>query len=115
MTSACSCVANLSVNEAERRTRLHVEYRALYDEVLEILFRIDPVSVHQQDDTEKYVPEVVTILPRLRDATCIEDMQQIIHEELRRWYGSRVTPPSPGPLQQAATNIWFTWHCFVSR
>src|SRR5258708_30025688 len=50
------------------RKRFQAQYRALYDEVLEILFQIDPIGVHGQDNTEKFVPEATTILARLREA-----------------------------------------------
>jgi hypothetical protein len=107
------------VNETERRKaehkQLQVAYRALYDDVLEILFSVDPIGVHQQHETEKYVPEVVTILPRLRDAKSIVEVKQILHEELRRWYGSRVAITSPEHLHQAATDVWFAWQCFLGR
>jgi hypothetical protein len=66
-------------------------------------------------DTERFVPEVVTILPRLRDAESIVDLQQIVHEELRRWYGSRLALPSAEHLHQAATDIWLAWQRFLKR
>jgi hypothetical protein len=82
-----------SVNDSEQRRaareRFKAQYRALYDEVLEILFRINPIGVHRTDGTEKFVPEVASILPRLRDARVADDVEQIVVEELRRWYGRR--------------------------
>ena len=95
------------------RKRLQVEYRALYDQVLEILFREDPGRVHPREDDEKYVPEVVTILPRLRDAASVSDVRQIVQEELRRWYGSRISNPDREHLEQAAQDIWSAWHRFL--
>src|SRR5713101_5791874 len=61
-----------NVNEAVQqrraaRKRFQAHYRALYDELLEILFQLDPIGVHRTN-TEKFVPELATILPRLRDA-----------------------------------------------
>src|SRR5690348_6409638 len=84
-----------SVNEATRtgeneqrraaRKRYRAMYRALYDQLLEILFQLDPIGVHQ-DSAEKFVPEATTILTRLREARIAEDVEQIVLEELRRWY-----------------------------
>ena len=60
------------MNETEQRRaarkRFQAQYRALYDEVLEILSQIDPLTVHQQDIADKLVPETASILARLRDA-----------------------------------------------
>jgi hypothetical protein len=84
-----------NVNEAQQRQaarqRFQSQYRALYDDVLEILFQLDPIGVHATK-TEKFVPELATILPRLRDARYPEDVEQIIQEELRRSYGHRGRP-----------------------
>ena len=69
------------MNEAEprrvARKRFQAQYRALYDEVLEILLQIDPLGVHQQDNTDELVPETASILARLRDARLAEDVEQI--------------------------------------
>ena len=68
-----------NVNEAEQqraaRKRFQAHYRALYDELLEILFQLDPIGVHGSN-AEKFVPEVATILPRLRDARSPEDVDR---------------------------------------
>ena len=76
-----------NVSEAEQRRaarkRFQAQYRALYDELLEILFQLDPIGVHRTS-AEKFVPELATILPRLRDARSPEDVEQIIQQELRR-------------------------------
>jgi hypothetical protein len=107
------------MSEADRskadRKRLQGEYRALYDALLEVLFREDPGRVHSQEHSEKYVPEVVTVLPRLRDATSVGEVQQIVHEELRRWYGSRIPNTDCERLHQAADEIWFAWHRFLDH
>ena len=49
------------------RTRYQAQYRVLYDQLLEILFQLDPIGVHQ-DNAEKFVPEATTILARVREA-----------------------------------------------
>ena len=71
------------------RKRFQVTYRALYDEVLKILFDFDPIGVHRQNTLEKFVPETASILPRLQDARSPDGVEQIIQEELRRWSGQR--------------------------
>jgi hypothetical protein len=106
-----------NVNEAEprraARKRFQVHYRALYDELLEILFELDPIGVHA-NHTEKFVPELATILPRLRDARSPEDVEQIIQEELRRWYGRRrLANQDPERLTDATIAICTAWNRFL--
>jgi len=107
-----------NVNEAEQRPaarkRFRAHYRALYDELLEILFRLDPIGVHGQDNTEKFVPEATSILARLRDARTPEDVEQIIHQELRRWYSRRrLANQDPERLTDATIAICRAWNRFL--
>ncbi len=106
------------MNEIEQRRavrkRFQAQYRALYDEVLEILFQIDPLGVYQHDNTDKFVPEAISILARLRDARSPEDVEQIIQEELRRWYGRRrMAHLDPGRLADATIGICTAWNRFL--
>jgi hypothetical protein len=106
-----------NVNAAEQpqaaRKRYQAQYRALYDEVLEILFQLDPIGVHATR-TEKFVPELATLLPRLRDARCPEDVEQLIQEELRRWYGRRrLANQDPERLTDATIAICLAWNRFL--
>ncbi len=107
-----------NVNEAElqrraARKRFQAQYRALYDELLEILFQLDPIGVHRTN-TEKFVPELATILPRLRDARSPEDVEQIIQQELRRWYGRRrLANQDPERLTDATIAICTAWNRFL--
>lgn len=106
-----------NANEAEQpqaaRQGYQALYRALYDEVLEILFQLDPIGVHATQ-TEKFVPELATILPRLRDARYPEDVEQIIQEELRRWYGRRrLAKQDPERLTDATIAICLAWNRFL--
>jgi hypothetical protein len=106
----------MSENEERRaaRKRFQAEYRAVYNEVLEILFQIDPIGVHGQDNTEKFVPEATSILARLRDARFAEDVEQIVQEELRRWYGRRRTVhQDPRRLARATIAICSAWNRFL--
>ena len=106
------------MNEAEprrvARKRFQAQYRALYEEVLEILLQIDPLGVHQQDNTDELVPETASILARLRDARLAEDVEQIIQEELRRWYGRRrMAHLDPERLADATIGICTAWNRFL--
>jgi len=106
-----------SINEDEQRRatrkRYQAQCRALYDQLLEILFQLDPIGVHQ-DDAEKLVPELATVLPRLRDARIADDVEQIILEELRRWYGRRrLASLDPERLTDATIAICSAWNHFL--
>src|SRR5437667_12911392 len=102
-------------NEPHRaaRKRYQAQYRALYDELLEILFQLDPIGVHQ-DRAEKFVPELATILPRLRCARTADDVEQVVLEELRRWYGRRrLANLDPDRLTDATIAICSAWNHFL--
>ena len=95
------------------RRRFQAQYRALYDEVLEILFQTDPIGIHR-DNTKKFVPEAISILARLRDARVAEDVEQIVQQELRRWYGSRrLARQDPEQLARATIAICTAWNHFL--
>jgi hypothetical protein len=103
-------------NDAEQRRarkRFQAQYRALYDEVLGILFRLDPIGVHVSN-SEKFIPELATILPRLRDARSPEDVERIIQQELLRWYGRRrLANLDPERLTDATIAICSAWNHFL--
>ena len=88
-------------NRAERR-RLRQRYRRLYDGVLGILARHDLMNIALLPD--EYEPETDTILPRLKEAASVADLQRIVHEEFVRWFAGEA-----GPIEQyepIARDIW---------
>jgi hypothetical protein len=108
-------VTNTDANEQRRaaRQRYQAQYRALYDQLVEILFQLDPIGVHQ-DNAEKFVPEAISILTRLRDARIADDVEQIVLEELRRWYGRRrLANQDPERLADATIAICSAWNHFL--
>ena len=107
------------VNDHEQRRRARerfkTHYRALYDEVLEILVHTDPLGVHGGDSADRLVPEVASILPRLRDARLADDVEQIVTEELRRWYGRRrLRQLDHERLTHATIAICSAWNHFLA-
>jgi hypothetical protein len=106
-----------NANEAEQRRaarkRYRTQYRALHDELVDILFQVDPILVHG-GDTEKFVPEATTIMARLREARLADDVEQIIQQELRRWYGRhRLARQDPERLTDATIAICRAWNRFL--
>ena len=104
---------------AERRAprkRFQALYRALYDEVVDILFDVDPIGVHVDHNPEKFVPEATSILARLRDARSAEDVECIVQQELRRWYGRRqLANQDPRRLARATIAICSAWNRFLDE
>jgi hypothetical protein len=106
-----------NANEAEQRRaarkRFRAQYRALYDDLVEILFQLDPIGVHY-DKAEKFVPEATTIMARLREARLPDDVEQMIQQELRRWYGRRrLAHQDPERLTDATIAICRAWNHFL--
>ncbi|HEV8637900.1 MAG TPA: hypothetical protein VG370_27085 [Chloroflexota bacterium] len=97
------------------RQHFQARYRTLYGEVLEVLFQVDPLGVHGPDNPEKLVPEAASVLARLRDARSAEDVEQIVQEELRRWYGRRrLVHQDPDRLTRATIAICSAWNRFLA-
>ena len=94
------------------RKRYRAHYPALYDE-LDILFQLDPIGVHRSD-AEKFVPEATTIMARLREARLADDVEQIIQQELRRWYGRRrLANQDPERVTDVTIAICRAWNHFL--
>jgi hypothetical protein len=76
------------------------------------LFEIDPIGVH--DNAEKFVPEATSIMARLRDARFAEDVENIVQQELRRWYGRRrLANQDPQRLARKTIAICSAWNRFL--
>ncbi|MBV9168884.1 MAG: hypothetical protein JOZ81_02220 [Chloroflexi bacterium] len=95
------------------RKRSQAQYRALYDDLVDILFQLDPIGVHPAT-TEKFVPEATTIMARLREARVAEDVEQIVLQELRRWYGARrLAKQDPDRITDVTIAICHAWNRFL--
>ncbi len=105
--------ANVAEQRRGARKRYRAQYRALYDELVEILFQLDPIGVHH-GNAEKFVPEATTIMARLREARLADDVEQIIQQEVRRWYGGRrLAHQDPERLADATIAICRAWNHFL--
>lgn len=87
------------------RQKLKNKYGELYDKVLEILFRNDPIGINFEINTDEYEPETGTILPRLKEAHSPEDLQKIIHQEFIRWFGADIAD-SRAKYARIAQEVW---------
>jgi hypothetical protein len=103
-------------NDRHRPTRyaLQIRYRRLYDELLEIVVHVDPVRVHSTDASD-FAPEAASILARLNEARVADDVEQIVLEELRRWYGRRrLATLDPDRLADTTIAICTVWNRFLT-
>lgn len=89
---------------------IKMKYATLYSELEEILFRYDPVGINFGDNTDEYDNEVNTILPRLKAASNKDDVLDIVHEELCRWFDVEVVGKKSRAIhKEIAAEIWSSW------
>jgi hypothetical protein len=95
----------------EQRRLLKMEYRDLYVDVADLLFRHDPIGINFETNTDEYEPEVETILPRLGTCRSVDDVRQVVHEEFVRWFDADIAGPADRYADIAA-EIWERWQRF---
>ncbi len=91
-----------------QRANLRGEYGVLYDRLVALLFESDPIDINYGFNTDEYEPEVGTILPRLKYAETVQDVETIIHEEFCRWFDAEDVGPR-NRYQAIATEVWREW------
>ena len=89
------------------RDALKKRYRGLYDRVTSILFRVDPMGINFEDNTDEYDPETDTILPRLPNCTSSDDVRKVVIEEFERWFDpDMVNDGNRKHFDEIAKAIW---------
>lgn len=78
------------------REALKAQFGSAYDNLLRVLFEEDAEGLNFGDNTDEYDPEVRTILPRLATCSSVDDVQSVVSEEFRRWFG-----PAPAERRSA--------------
>lgn len=63
-------------------------YQTLQNELIEVMRRHNPLAFDPEKRRVEYVPEVETMLPRVRDAGSEEEVREIVVEEVARWRGA---------------------------
>lgn len=97
------------MSRADRQAALKAAYGALYSHVSRLVREGDPlhlIAIGAPDD--EYDPEISTILPRLREATCRNDVHRIVHEEFAHWFGADIAGP-PETYSAVSEAIWSVW------
>jgi hypothetical protein len=76
--------------ERDFRRRTRQRYKALVAGLAAVLYREDPIGIAFGPDDE-YMPEVGTIVPRLYKLPApwnLDDVRDVVHEEMVRWFGA---------------------------
>lgn len=87
--------ANTREDILREREALKMQFGSAYNVLLGLLFQEDPEGINFGDNPDEYDPEVRTILPRLADCYSVDDVQDVVSEEFRRWFG-------PAPTERRA-------------
>jgi hypothetical protein len=93
--------------EAEHR-RFRAEYGSLFDDVMALLFRHDPIGLDFEDNSDEYDCEARTILPRLKTCRSQEDVLTVVHEEFQRWFDADIAGPRER-YAAIANDVWILW------
>src|SRR6266704_494248 len=92
----------------EERRKLKAEYGELFDSVAALLFRHDPAGVNFEINPDEYQTEAGTILPRLRGCQSEDEVRQVIHEEIVRWFDAATAGPEER-YGEIASEVWQLW------
>jgi len=75
-----------------------------------LLYRHDPIGLAAAGcPKDEYEAEVSTIIPRLKDATTVEDVRRIVHEEFLHWFDGEGTAGPESAYSSIAKDIWETF------
>jgi len=91
----------------ERRAVLRARFGSLYDEVLQIVTKHDPIAIAKLAKDE-YEPEVDTILPHLERARSVSDARRILHQEFVQWFSIGLAGPEEN-FDKMAREVWDAW------
>ena len=92
----------------ENRRRLRADYGEFLDSTAALLLRHDPIGISFEVNTDEYLTEAETILPRLCNCHAAEDALQVVHEEFVRWFNSDKVGP-PEHYKEIASEVRQLW------
>ena len=80
----------------------------LMAEIAAILFEEDPLGISIGFNNDEYESEAGTILPRLREASCAQDVEDMVYKEFCGWFGIEEAGPRER-YRGTAARIWNAW------
>lgn len=90
------------------RERVRQAHPALFAAVSGAMFRHDPIDINYHFNTDEYDAEAGTVIPRLKDCACAEEVAAVLHEEFVRWFGTETAGPRERYLD-LSQDIWALW------
>jgi hypothetical protein len=96
--------AAIAAARVDRESAL-VGQEALVSQVEALLFRHDPIGINFEDNTDEYRAEAQTIVIRMPEASSVEDLRAIVHQEFVRWFDAQIAGP-PERYSTIAAEIW---------
>ena len=76
-----------------------------FSELSAIIYRVDPIGLNVEENSDEYDPEARTILPRLAGCRSREDVDRVVREELSSWFTPDIVARSP-TCDELVEKIW---------
>jgi hypothetical protein len=94
--------------DAQQRRELLVGQEAMVQHLEALLFRIDPIGINFEENTDEYRAEAETITLRRAEARNVDEVRRIVHEEFVRWFDAKTAGPA-ARYQSIAADLWAFW------
>jgi hypothetical protein len=89
----------------QRRDAIRNSDPALFANVSRVLFECDPIGLNFVSNTDEHESEAGTIIPRLQTAKGVDEVEQIVYDELMKWFGPAVVRPTTN-VRGCAERLW---------
>jgi hypothetical protein len=90
------------------REAVRQRHPGLFASVSGAMFRQDPIAINFGSNTDEYDPEAGTVIPRLTDCASVDDVEQVLHEEFTRWFGTDIAGDR-ARYASLAKEVWRLW------
>src|ERR1700721_2768809 len=91
-----------------RRSAVKRKYKVLFADTSALLFRLDPIGINFEDNTDEYDPEVGTILPRLSRCQSSNEVRKVVFAGFCKWFGPE-TAGDEMSCSAIAEELWLLW------
>ena len=96
----------VEIEQAQKARRaLLIGQEEFVSDLEALLFRLDPIGINFDENTDEYRAEAETITIRLPEARDEGDALRIVHEEFVRWFGESVAG-RPERYAEIAREVW---------
>jgi hypothetical protein len=98
-------VPELQRRRAERKAAVR-GYEAVVAEISKVLFRLDPMNINFEINSDEYDAEAESIVPRLVGASSEADALHIVYSEFERWFTDAGPRARYVPVAREVWNVW---------